>query len=238
MLPRDRGGLLGDALHQVAVGADPVDPRVDDRVARPVPPVGEEAVREGHADRVPDALAERARRRLDPGRVMELGVPRCARPPLAELLQVVQREVVAAEVQRGVLEDARVPRREDEPVASGPLRRGRVVAHLLRVEDVGDGRERHRRARMAGVRLLHRVHREDADRVDRQLRRVRRPTHRANTTQETCLRRRLPPSVACSRRRAWRGRRSRAARGSASRAPRRGRRPARGRRRRPDVSRR
>ena len=64
-LAGDRRGLLRDALHQVAVGADRVDPRVDDRVARPVPAVGEEALRDREPDAVREALPERPRRRLD-----------------------------------------------------------------------------------------------------------------------------------------------------------------------------
>ena len=96
----DRRRLRAEALHHVAVGADRVDPRVDDLVVRPVVAVGEEALRDRHADAVREALAERAGRRLDARRVPVLGVTRRARAPLAELLQVVEREVVAREVER------------------------------------------------------------------------------------------------------------------------------------------
>ena len=163
----DRGGLLGDALHHVAVGADRVDPRVDDLVMRPVVAVGEEALRDRHPDAVREALAERPGRRLDAGGVAPLGVAGRPRAPLPELLQVVEREVVAREMERRVLEDARVTGGEDEAVAARPVRIGRVVAHHVAVEEVGDGRERHRRAGVPGVRLLHRIHRERANRVDR-----------------------------------------------------------------------
>ena len=171
-LARDRRRLLRHPLHHVAVGADRVHPRVDERVVRPVPPVGEEALcdREPHAVR--KALAQRARRRLDPRRVPELRVSRGPRAPLPKMLQVVHRHVVARQVERDVLEDAGMPRGEDEAVAARPIRRRGIVAHLLRVEEVGDGGERHRRARMARVRLLDGVHREDADRVDRETSRV------------------------------------------------------------------
>ena len=57
---------------------------------------------------------------------------------------------------------------EHEAVAVEPVRVRRVVLHLVRVELVGHGRQRHRRARVAGVGLLHPVHREGADGVDRQ----------------------------------------------------------------------
>jgi hypothetical protein len=179
---RDRRGLLRDALHQVAVRADGVDPRVDDGVSRPVPALREERLRDREPDAVPEALPERPRRRLDARRVVELGMAGRPRPPLAELLQVVERQVVAREVEGDVLEDARVPGREDEPVAPGPFRLGRIVSHLLGVEQVRDGGERHRRARVAGVRLLHRVHREHADGVDREADGVGRGAHPANTT--------------------------------------------------------
>ena len=46
-----------------------VDAVVDDLVVRPVEALGEEALGDRHADAVREALAERARRRLDPGRV-------------------------------------------------------------------------------------------------------------------------------------------------------------------------
>ena len=51
---------------------------VYDLVARPVEPFGEPPLREGHADRVADALAERAGRRLGSGDVPVLRVP-CGR---------------------------------------------------------------------------------------------------------------------------------------------------------------
>ena len=112
----------------------------------------------------------------------ELRVPGRPGAPLPEVLQVVHRHVVAREVKRGVLEDARVASREDEPVETRPVGRRRIVAHLLGVEKVGDGGERHRGARMARVRLLDCVHREDADRVDRETDRVG-LGHAANTTR-------------------------------------------------------
>jgi hypothetical protein len=165
----DRGGLVRDALHDVAVGADRVDVVVDDVVPGPVEGVGEEALGDRHPDAVREALAERAGGRLDARRHEVLGVPRRLRVPLAEALQLLEREVVARQVQRRVLEHAGVAGGEDEAVAVGPRRVGGVVLHHLGVEQVRERRERHRGARMTRVRLLHGVHREDADRVDRPL---------------------------------------------------------------------
>ena len=92
---------------------------------------------------------------------------RRARAPLAELLEVVERDVVAGEVERRVLEDAGMPGREDEAVASRPVWVGRIVPHHVAVEQIRHRCESHRRPRVTGVRLLHCVHRECADRVDR-----------------------------------------------------------------------
>ena len=167
-LPGNRRGLVRDAFHHVAVAADAVDAVVDDLVVRSVVALGEKPLRDREADAVRETLAERSGRRLDPRRVMHLGMAGRLRAPLAELLEIVEREVVAGEMQRGVLEDARVARGEDEPVAVGPVRVRRAVIHHLGVEEIRERRERHRGAGMAGVRLLNRVHRERPDRVDRE----------------------------------------------------------------------
>ena len=165
----DRRRLVRDAFHQIAVGGDAVHAMVDDLVVRPVVALGEEPLRDPEADAVRVALPERAGRHLDAGGVMHLRMARRLRLPLPEPLQLLEREVVAGEVQRRVLEDAGVTGAEDEAVAVRPLRIRRVVVHHVRVEEVRERRERHRRARMARVRLLHRVHRERPDGVDRKL---------------------------------------------------------------------
>jgi transketolase N-terminal domain/subunit len=164
-----RGGLVLDALLHVAVGRDHVRVVIDDVVARLVEAGGEHALGERDPDGGGDALAERPGRRLDPGQVAVLGVAGGRRAELAEVLQVVERDAVAAEEQRAVEQHRRVPGAEDEPVAVGPVRVRRGVLHHSRVERVGQRRERHRRARVAGVGLLHAVHRERADRVDAEL---------------------------------------------------------------------
>ena len=166
-LARDRCRLLADALHEVAVGADRVDEAVDDVVLWPIPAIRQVALRDRDADAVGEPLTEWTGGRLDSRRVPPLGVTRRPRAPLPELLEILERDVVPREVQGRVLEDAGVPRGEDEAVAPGPVRLRRIVTHLLGVEQVRDGGERHRGSRVPGVCLLHRVHRERADRVDR-----------------------------------------------------------------------
>ena len=66
-----------------------------------------------------------------------------------------------------------MPVGQDEPVAVGPVGIARVVAHHPRVQDVGEGRQRHGRARMAAVGPLGGVHREPTDDIDAQLFKLR-----------------------------------------------------------------
>ena len=168
-LAGERGRLGGDALHQVAVGDDRVDVVVLDVLAVVL---AQELLGERHADAVREARAERAGRDLDAGRDVDavaLGVARGQRAPLAKLLELLHREVVARQVQDRVEQHRAVAGAEDEAVAIGPRRIGRVVAHDAAVQDEGGGRHGHRQAGMAGVRLLDRVHREGADGVDAEL---------------------------------------------------------------------
>ncbi len=166
-VPRDRGGFLADALHQIAIGADRPGVVVDDLEARAVEAIGEEALGHREAHSVGEALPERPRGDLDAGRVPALGVPRRARAPLAEVAQVLEAQLPAAEVQERVVQHAGVPRGEHETVAIGPRGVGRIDAQQAREEGVREWRERHRGARVPGIGLLHRIHREPADGVDR-----------------------------------------------------------------------
>ncbi len=133
---REARRLRGDALLQVAVAGDHVRPVIDDRAAvavelRPEPPLGD-----GHADRVREALTERPGRRLDPRRQPRLRMTRGPRAPLAEPRQLVEREVVAGQVEERVEEHRGVPRRQDEAVAIRPLGVRRGVSEETRPEHV------------------------------------------------------------------------------------------------------
>ena len=119
-----RGRLVGDALHEAAVAGHDVGVVVAHVGAEAV---AHDTLGDGHADRVAETLAQRARGHLDARRVAALGVARRLAAPLAELAQVLEREVVPGQVQEGVLEDAGVAVGEDETVTVGPVRIVRVV---------------------------------------------------------------------------------------------------------------
>ena len=78
----ERGGLVADALHEAAVAGDHEGVVVARLGAEVGPQV---ALGDGHADRVGEALAERAGRDLDAGGVVHLGVAGRGGAPLAEL---------------------------------------------------------------------------------------------------------------------------------------------------------
>ncbi len=165
----ERRRLVGDALHEVAVAGEHVRAVVHDLVPRPVEPCSEVALGDRHAHAHREALAERAGRGLDARRVAVLRVAGGAAPPLPELLQIVERQVVAGEVQQAVEERRAVAGGKHEAVTVGPARVRRIVLHRPGEERVADGRGPEREARVAGVGLQHGVDGQRADRVDAEL---------------------------------------------------------------------
>ena len=66
---------MADAFHQAAVAEEDVGAVVDDGVPGAVELARQHLLGEREADRVREALAERAGRRLDAGRRADLGMP-------------------------------------------------------------------------------------------------------------------------------------------------------------------
>jgi hypothetical protein len=137
-----RGRLHRDALHQVAVGAEDVGSVVDDRVVGPVVAGGEVGLGEGEPDGVGEPLAERAGGDLDAGGVAALGVAGRLRAQLAEGLDLLDRQVVAGQVEQRVEQRRAVAGGEDEPVAVGPRPGRSGCGGGARPTDVGEGRRR------------------------------------------------------------------------------------------------
>src|SRR5436305_1618549 len=141
----ERAGLARDSFHEVAVGADAVDVRVDDALSEAG---GEHLLREREAHRIRESLSERTRGGLDAVRIAELRMARRVRMQLAELLQVIERDLEPREVQERVQQHRSVPRRQDEAVAARPARVARVEAQVPRPEH-----ERHRRGAHGKARV-------------------------------------------------------------------------------------
>ena len=121
-------------------------------------------LRDRHADRIGDALAERAGGGLDARRDEILRMPRRLGMQPAESLELVERHrLVAGEMQQRIDQHRAVPGRQHEPVAVRPFRIGRIEFQELREQHCRDVGCAHRQARMAGFCLFDGVHRQRAD---------------------------------------------------------------------------
>ena len=125
-VPGQRGGLRGHALHHAAVALHHVGEMVDDRVTGAIEASRQSRLGDGHADGVGEALAQRPGRGLHARRQAVLRMAGRAAAPLAEGLDLVERQVEAAEMQERVQKHAAVAGREDEAVTVRPRRVGRV----------------------------------------------------------------------------------------------------------------
>ena len=119
----------------------------------------------GHADRVRQALPERAGGGLDALGVPVLRVAGGERAPLAQLLEVVELEPETGQVELDVEGQAGVPGGEDEPVAPGPVRVGRVVPHRALEERVRQRCQAHRGARVTTAAVFDGLRGEHPDGV-------------------------------------------------------------------------
>ena len=158
-----RADLVADAFHHAAVAEEHVGVVVDDLVAGAVELRGHDLLRQGEADGVGQPLTQRAGGGLDAGGVAELRVARGLAVQLAEVLQVVDGQVVAGQVQQRVDQHRAMAVGQHEAVAVGPLRVGRAVLQVVAPEHFGDVRHAHGGTGMAAVGFLHGIHAECAD---------------------------------------------------------------------------
>ena len=127
---------------------------------------GQQLLRQRHADRVGETLAERARwwsRSRAAGRAR--GGPAVLLPSCRNFLQLLDRQRIAGQVQHRVQQHRAVAVREHEAVAVGPVRIARVVLEEVAPQHLGDVRHAHRHAGVTGIGALHGVHGQSADGV-------------------------------------------------------------------------
>src|ERR1035437_3011559 len=168
-MPRQRRGLGGDPLLKVTIGADGVHEMIDQVVARPVELSREAALGNRHPDAVRESLAERSGGPLDTLGMSMLGVAGSERAPLAERLQVLERQPVAGQIEQRVEQHAGVAGGWKEAISVWPAWINGGGAREWRPQRVGHRRHSHRRAGMAGVGLLNGVHGKRPNGVDREL---------------------------------------------------------------------
>lgn len=125
-----RGRFRCDALHQVAVADEYVGVVIHDREAGTVVARCELRFRHRHADGVGEALAERAGRRLDTRREAALRMAGCEAARLPEVADLIERQVVAGEVEQAVQQHRAMSGRQDEAIAIEPRRVGGVMLEM------------------------------------------------------------------------------------------------------------
>ena len=160
---RKGGRLGGDALLHVTVGGDDIDEMVEGALALGSLRVEQPALetsRHGHADCGGQSLSERTRGRFHTLCVVNLRVPRGEGAPFTKLLEVLDLEPIAGQVELNVLQKARVACGEHETIASGPVGVRRIDPHDALVQGVGERRETHRGAGVAATAVLDRIRSE------------------------------------------------------------------------------
>jgi hypothetical protein len=80
--------------------------------------------------------------------------------------QILNRDIVARQMQHGILQRTGVAIGQDEAIAIDPRRIRRTVRHSVGPQDVRHGRAAHGSAGMARIGRLRLIRRNGADRID------------------------------------------------------------------------
>lgn len=100
--------------------------------------------------------------------------------------QILDGDIVARQMQHGILQRARVPIGQDEAIAIDPRRIRRAVRHDTRAaapQDVCHGRTAHGSTGMARIGRLRLIRRNGADRIDTALFQIFRNSRHGKDTQ-------------------------------------------------------
>ena len=155
-----RADFVGDAFHHAAITQEHVGVVVDYRVARAVELRAHDFFCQGKAHGIGQTLTQRAGGGLNARRVAQLRVTRGAAVQLAEVFQVVDRQVVAGQVQQRVDQHRTMAVGQHEAVTVSERRVARVVLQIIAPQYFGDIRHAHRGTRVAAVGFLHGIHAE------------------------------------------------------------------------------
>ena len=156
-----RDGFLADAFHEAAVTRDHVG-EVFHEVGAEL--VAQLAFGKCHADGIGNALAERAGRRFDAGGVAVFRVAGGPGAELAEILDLVDRDVfVARQIEQRVEQHRAVTGRQHETVTVRPGRGLRVEGKKAGEKNRCDICCAHGQAGVTGVRLFHGIHGKEAN---------------------------------------------------------------------------
>ena len=156
---------MRDALHHAAIADERIGMVIDDGVARPIEGGRERALRKRHADRIREALAERAGGGFDAEVQLALRMSRGLGAELPKILQLLDRQGIAGQMQHGIQQHRCMAVRQHEAVAVPPSGISRIELKHVAPEHFGDVRKAHRSARMARIGLLDGIHRQGTNGV-------------------------------------------------------------------------
>ncbi len=160
---RERAHFMADAFHQAAITHEYIGVVVDDLVPVAVELRRHDFLGQGEAHGIRQPLPQRPGGGLDACGVAELRVTGGLAVQLAEVLEVVDGQVIAGQMQQRVDQHRAVAVGQHEAVAVGPERVGRAVLQMITPEHLGDVRHAHGGTRVAAVGFLHSIHAEGAD---------------------------------------------------------------------------
>jgi hypothetical protein len=142
------GSLGGEPLHEVAVACEDIGEMIHHPVIRAVEAGSQMGLSDRHPHRCAESLTKGSRRHLRPRGMTALRMAGRLAPPLPEGLQIFEGKVIAGQIEERIEEHRAVPGGQDETVAVGPQRIGRIMLQVPRPEGVGRGRGPHRHAGM------------------------------------------------------------------------------------------
>ncbi len=174
-----RRGFVADAFHQAAVAQEHIGAVVDHGMVCPIELAGQQLLGQRHAHGIGKSLAQRTRRGFHARRDAVLGMAGGLAVQLAEILQLLHRQVITGEIEQRVQQHRRMSVGQHETIAVKPVWIARVVFQMA-------GRQialafwapqghchvchAHRCPGMAGVGLLHGIHCQCANGVGHCLR--------------------------------------------------------------------
>src|ERR1035441_9379793 len=120
---------------------------IDDLAARAVVVCREIVLRDRDTDGISKSLAEGAGRRLHTRRQSALRMTGSNATPLPKLFDLLQRQVVASEVEQTVEQHRAVASRQHKPVSIQPMWIGRIVPKESDPEHIRHRRSAHRQTR-------------------------------------------------------------------------------------------
>ena len=154
----ERTGFMRNAFHQAAVTHEGPGEVIDDIEAVPVELRCQRQFGKRHADRIGQPLPERAGGGLDPRGHTDLRVTRRFRVKLSKRPQLVDRQVVAGQMQQCIEQHRAMAIGEYEAITIEPARLRRIVFEVTAPERDRDIGHPHRHPGMPGIRLLDRIH--------------------------------------------------------------------------------